>query len=321
MINTLNVILSNQSKTFCHYSETKQYEEKWISDRDLKLCFEFAKENNTAVNVFYPNSNIPNKLATILESENFSITKEYTGDSYVNINVIEISKLNNFTLNNSANMIFVILVTKKTLSFLSTSLIKLKGKFKKISITITDIEEWTKEDLIEYENELNKCLPILINIYQDVTENLPEINIITDIWFLTKENSCNAGISHYTVAPDGKLYICPAFYFSKMQSIGTLESINIINKQLLQYDHSPICKDCKSYHCNRCVYLNKKMTGEMNIPSYQQCIMAHLEMELSRQLLTELKIINPLFKQIREIPQNEYLDPLEKKINMKGIKK
>ena len=54
------------------------------------------------------------------------------------------------------------------------------------------------------------------------------------------------------------------------------------------------------------MWLNKETTLEVNTPSRQQCVCAHLERNASRDL------IEPLFIQdMVSIPEIEYLDPFE----------
>lgn len=124
-------------------------------------------------------------------------------------------------------------------------------------------------------------------------------------------NNCNAGHNTITVAPDGKFYLCPAFYYAQEQSIGDITNgLNIKNSQLYKLDYAPLCRQCDAFQCKRCIYLNKRLTREVNIPSKEQCVMAHLERNASRLLLGEIrKHINYLKE--TEIPQVSYLDPLD----------
>ena len=59
------------------------------------------------------------------------------------------------------------------------------------------------------------------------------------------------------------------------------------------------------------IYLNKITTHELNTPSRQQCMLSHMERNASRRLLRRLKpaIQNP--QEFTDIPEVDYLDPLE----------
>jgi CXXX repeat peptide maturase len=83
------------------------------------------------------------------------------------------------------------------------------------------------------------------------------------------------------------------------------------NPHLLQLRHAPICSRCDAYQCRRCVYLSQLMTGELNTPSRQQCVAAHLERNASRRLLRRLRPFLRNSDEMPEIPEIDYLDPLE----------
>ena len=101
-----------------------------------------------------------------------------------------------------------------------------------------------------------------------------------------------------TVAPNGMFYICPSFYYDERMGIdnlmhykhpssdryvGDLESgLGISNSALLDLQHAPLCRNCDAFHCNRCVWLNQKLTLDINTPSHQQCVMSHVERNAGR---------------------------------------
>lgn len=125
-------------------------------------------------------------------------------------------------------------------------------------------------------------------------------------------NNCNAGICNITLAPNGCFYICPAFYFNNPNdNIGDLQSGVIIkNKQLYQLEYAPICRICDAYQCKRCVWLNRKMTLEVNTPSHEQCIVSHIERNISKSLLDAINQNNILID--NKIEEIDYIDPFDK---------
>lgn len=142
---------------------------------------------------------------------------------------------------------------------------------------------------------------------------VPQCNILTDRIMLTKMNNCGAGETSITLAPDGKFYACPAFYLCDSdRSLGDLKSgLNIKNPQLYRLDHAPICRHCDAFQCHRCVWLNRKATLEINTPSHEQCVIAHLERNASRELQMELAKCTNIFSSYEEIKEINYLDPFE----------
>ena len=151
--------------------------------------------------------------------------------------------------------------------------------------------------------------------------------MITDRLQLTEMHNCEAGVGNITIAPNGKFYLCPAFYYDEQmgisnrmnyktkdasRSVGDLEQgIDIPNKQLLQLDHAPLCRICDAYHCNRCIWLNQKLTWDNNTPSHQQCVISHLERNASRDLQMKMQEIGYKFE--NEIKEINYLDPFDVK--------
>ena len=54
------------------------------------------------------------------------------------------------------------------------------------------------------------------------------------------------------------------------------------------------------------------MCREVNTPSHQQCVMAHIERIASKKLLDEFRKIDNSFMSEIDIPEVEYLDPFDK---------
>ena len=132
-------------------------------------------------------------------------------------------------------------------------------------------------------------------------------------------NNCNAGWENITLAPDGKFYVCPAFYQSDSQTtiedkalaIGDLQNgLDIKNPQLYKLSHAPLCRNCDAYQCKRCVWLNRKTTFEVNTPSHEQCVVAHLERNASRKLLQSIRKHGEFIPEV-DIKEINYLDPFD----------
>ena len=131
---------------------------------------------------------------------------------------------------------------------------------------------------------------------------------------LEKMNNCGAGDSNITLAPNGKFYVCPAFYYENEENcIGDLKhGLDIKNPQLYKLNFAPICRHCDAYQCKRCIWLNRKITLEVNTPSHEQCVVAHLERNTSRELLENIRK-HGMFMPDIEIKEIDYLDPFDKR--------
>jgi CXXX repeat peptide maturase len=196
---------------------------------------------------------------------------------------------------------------------------------KRLNICLIDIENFKDEQIEDYKRALATLNAVLLNLYKSAKQ--PQFNLITDRLQLTEMHNCEAGVGNITIAPNGKFYLCPAFYYDEQmgisnrmnhktkdasRSVGDLEQgIDIPNKQLLQLDHAPLCRICDAYHCNRCIWLNQKLTWDNNTPSHQQCVISHLERNASRDLQIKMQEIGYRFE--NEIKEINYLDPFDVK--------
>ncbi|MEE1222143.1 MAG: CXXX repeat peptide maturase, partial [Bacteroidaceae bacterium] len=77
--------------------------------------------------------------------------------------------------------------------------------------------------------------------------------------------------------------------------------------------HAPICRHCDAYQCRRCVWLNRKTTYEVNTPGHEQCVVAHLERNASRELLNRIRRHGTFLPANEEIKEIDYLDPFNVK--------
>ena len=164
-----------------------------------------------------------------------------------------------------------------------------------------------------YESLLSNLAERVEQIY--VSGKMPQLNLLTDRMMLEKMNNCGAGDTSVTLAPDGKFYVCPAFYLSADgYTIGDLANgLEIKNSQLYRLDHAPLCRRCDAWQCKRCIWLNRKTTLEVNTPSHEQCVVAHLERNASRKLLMDIHKHGKFMPGNEEIKKIDYLDPFDVK--------
>ena len=208
----------------------------------------------------------------------------------------------------------ILLVNKSNISNICFFIRKLCANTGRINLILEETEKWEESDLDLYKSQLDELADIISNAH--LQGKAFELNILNDIMGTKNHLGCDAGVDSFTLAPNGRLYNCPAFYFNDPDdSIGSLEKgFSIKNARLYELKNQPICKECDAYHCIRCKFLNKKITGQINVPSKIQCIISHLERNKARELQQILKKETSLafFNNIKE---TEYLDPLEKIAN------
>ncbi len=146
-------------------------------------------------------------------------------------------------------------------------------------------------DATEYEKQLMKIKSLLVETYRK-TGKLKEINLMTDIYFLHDHNHCKAGDRSLAYGPNGKIYVCGAFYDTdKARHIGdVVEGITGLKKpELYKAANSGLCSLCDALQCINCVHLNLKKTNEVNVSPSYQCRKSFIEREVSRLLQLEVE--------------------------------
>lgn len=322
MLQYLIVLLDRTSTSYCHYQNVCS-ERHLISLDDLKAGIFFAMKENLMLQFVYPDYEIPEEYKKVIDTIDHSdIVSNRCSDNELreNAEVIVFDCLEDLKKYSYAeNSVIVVRTSKNELFGNYSTLEKVLSFVTRVNIVITDIDKFKDSDFETYKNVL--CI---ISGYVDVLYKkgrFPQINLLTDRILLDKMNNCNAGFENITLAPDGRFYVCPAFYLEDDKadfglglakfSIGSLkDGLDIKNSYLYKLESAPICRKCDAYHCKRCVWINRKMTYEVNTPSYEQCVIAHIERNASRDLLDKIQKNGNLYKEII-ISKINYLDPFD----------
>lgn len=315
MLKYLIVQLDDSSVSFCHY-ENDRTKSKLIPLDTLKDAIFWSMKENLTLQFLYPDFEIPEEykeeIAKTFHADIVSSTCEdddlrsnadvVVFDSFASINYYPFSK----------EQAYVFRTTLAELFDSSRILNSILSKVDRINIVLTDVLSFNKENEHKYAETLDSLSDKIVNEYRE--GHSIQVNLLTDRILLDGMNNCNAGEESITLCPDGNYYICPAFYSEKDERfcIGSVESnIDIKNPQLYKLDHAPICKICDAYHCRRCVWLNSTSTHEVNTPSREQCVVAHIERNASRRLLAKIREVGQFMPE-KNIEELNYLDPLEK---------
>lgn len=312
----LIVLLDNSATSFCYYDNPSYSKgnSNLISLELLKRIIKYANKKSMYINYLYPKQKLPEAYDKLIEK-----------DEHINILPIELRNKNNkaiYVINPdkikqiksipiNANLNLILRLPRQKIKDLSEIFELLIEKCQRLNLILLDIESFKQEELDIYAQQLVNIQKIVTGIYQ--SGRTVEINFVSDCILLTQMNNCDAGTKHLTFAPNGKFYLCPAFYHQNSEnSVGDLANgIEIINEQLLHLDHAPICRNCDAFHCKRCVFLNKLITNEFNTPSHEQCVISHLERNTSKYVLDNSKPLVKEFEKHENIPDLDYLDPFE----------
>lgn len=309
MLQYLIILLDDTSVAFCH-ADNPLKERNLMPIDMLRKAILFGMKENLMIQFVYPDYELPAEYDDVIESiDHTKIGKDVKIYNSVPAAVEGKNVVLRLSLSEVVEKQYDIAV--------------LLSQVERMNICLTDIESYNDGMQEAYAKALDTLNDMLVNLYK--SQKAPQLNVLTDRLQLKEMHNCEAGVGNITVAPNGKFYICPAFYYDEKlgiddqmnhvkktsnYAVGDLErGLNIPNKQLLQLDHAPLCRECDAYHCNRCVWLNQKLTWDINTPSRQQCIVSHLERNASRKLQVELKKFFQL--EGEEIKEITYLDPFD----------
>lgn len=318
MLKYLVIQLDDTSVSFCHYPNNKQ-ERKLIAIDILKAGILFAMKENLYVQFVYPDYELPTEYNELIESIDHCKIIPSCCIGKADVVVFDTWKdLVGYQFDNQS--VYVLRISKNELHEQINLISSIIDKVKRFNIIFTDLESLSSTEQINYQETLSLLSDQVKELYEDGMQ--VQLNLLTDRMMLTEMNNCNAGYENITLAPNGYFYACPAFYLDNTNyGLGDVDStlgnvttgIHISNAQLYKREFAPICNKCDAFHCKRCIWLNRKMTYELNTPSREQCITAHLERNESENLLKKLREHDKSLFQEVTFNEIDYLDPFDKK--------
>lgn len=276
---TIVVLLSESSVSYCMHH--------WKKDRRALMSFDLlrkiivkAKGEGLDLQFVYPEEELPFHYQQLIDTvEHMSIVpvaSAVLGDAIVIDGWKDIEK---------ATVTEAYYVFRTSLGDFYKRVTELKpllGLASQLSIVFIDEVVFSKDDVIPYEAALNKLKDLVLKEFADGHQI--KLNLLTYRLFLDEMSNCDAGWKSITLAPNGKYYVCPAFYYDdENNSCGNLdEGLDLKNPLLYKLNHAPLCRSCNAFHCQRCTFLNKKKTGECNIPSFEQCEKSYIELKVTK---------------------------------------
>lgn len=259
----VNFITSDNITPHCGYQATEKGYDEMPGDV-LEKGIRFCKENNL-VPMFLGkcNHNLCEDKDHFFEL--LSANEQHPQNNFISIfdNCIDSA--------GEGSDVTILLVDKEHIGDIFSFCAGLSKYKVRTNLFIQDLQNWGEDDIAEYDAQI-VLLRELIEGCINEGRNY-HINILSDFVYLQKPRDCGAGTTSVALAPNGKFYICPAFYFeSEDNYIGNLtEGIKSIDKKFRLRSLSPICSYCDISNCSRCLYLNKKLTNELHIPPKVLC--------------------------------------------------
>lgn len=324
----LVILLDDTSTSYCQYHNTR-VTPRLIPLDYLQRGILWAMKENLMIQCVLPSYQLPPDYINAINSIDHHLIVPSNCEDPNAIEAADIIVFNQWedihNLKLDSEKSYILRISKDELFKESNLITDILPSLFRLNITITDVERFTDEDCKKYKSVLDELINTIEQEY--VNDHSVQLNILTDRMMLTTMNNCGAGDTCITLAPDGKFYPCPAFYYAqpcdgneaslgdlctKGYDIGSLDSgLQIHNQRLYKLDSAPLCRKCDAYQCKRCVWLSRKMTFELNTPSHQQCIVSHLERNASRKLLQRIRAHGCFLPDHSDIPEIDYLDPFE----------
>ena len=306
MLTYLILLLDDTSASYCHYVPSK-VTKRLISIEDLKAGIVWAMKENLNIQFVYPEYELPAEYLEAIDSIDHSDIKPVANDDGADVVV-----LNGWDDDVPEGATCIIHSSREELTGHLSTVYSWLSRCARLNIVLTDVETFSDSEADAYSETLNSLADMIVeHSVSNRVKPLPQLNLLTDRLMLTEMNNCGAGDSNVTLAPNGKFYLCPAFYYDdEKQSVGDLKSgLDIKNSQLLRPDHAPICRQCDAYQCRRCIWMNQRLTMDANTPSHQQCVVAHLERNASRELQMKLDKAGIRLTDSHPIEEMTELDP------------
>lgn len=312
MLKYLIVQLDDTATSFCHYPNGRT-ERRLIPVETLKNALVWSMKENLNVQFVYPNEELPSEYKAVIDTvDHVDIVSSRCCDAVLkeSADVVVFDSTSDFGGYQFKKGTAYVLRTDIDSFLTDTKCIKsVLPLVDRLNVVFTDPEKFTDKMVADYSTSLDEIATVITAEYQN--NHHVQLNLLTDRILLDKMNNCNAGDESITLAPDGQFYVCPAFYLDGEKSVGNPKTgVAIPNSQLYRLDHAPICRTCDTWQCRRCAWLNRRLTLEVNTPSRQQCVMAHVERNASRKLLAEIRKIGE-FMPGNDIPEIDYLDPFD----------
>ncbi len=155
----------------------------------------------------------------------------------------------------------ILLISKKNLVNMKALFQKAAKYYHFINIVKVNEGSWGDKEIMLYMDEL-----------AGIKEIAEKEKVFCNLLIESKKyQECNAGVESFTVAPNGKVYICPAFYFKNREDAICDIGEEILPLEVCRREASPICSQCSNEKCRRCVYENILTTGDICTPSANYC--------------------------------------------------
>lgn len=310
----LYILTEDKSVHFCIDNIQEIKGEHRLTKNNLKKALLYARNEFLTPVLVYGENDIDTEMKDMIDEFEWKAIKPVSFKGNFEIADIVVTTINNIAIGNLPAVNCVVLKCNiNELHLLEQAIAQILEKAWKISLIIEGMQDNNSGIYDQYGQVLDNISQLLLTYYRKALWK--QVDVITDTLLLTKDNHCNAGISSYTFAPDGEIYVCPNFYYDRLN--GIIPDL-LPSKEYLDKSKASGCKICDVYHCRRCIYENYQHTNEYPVPPIEVCKLRHIEREAGRKLqkqLVEEGIISPFERHV--LKEIDYNDPYQVIMNEK----
>ncbi|MDE6271565.1 MAG: CXXX repeat peptide maturase [Muribaculaceae bacterium] len=313
MLKYLIVQLDDSAPSFCHYT-LKDKDQRLIPLDLLEKALIWAMKENLNVQFIYPESELPTEYKKIIDFVDHADIASVCCEDNSLVRKAEVLLLSSLSIPEKLELrkgcAYVWRTTISDFLINYKVMIEILPHIDRINVVFTDVINFKDSMKAAYSAALDRLAQAIVSEYKH--QHQVQLNLLTDRMLLNEMNNCNAGDESITLCPDGKFYVCPAFYSDEENAVGDLNSGPfIMNEELLKLSYAPICRICDAWQCRRCVWMNRELTHEVNTPGHEQCLMAHIERNASARLARRLRNECDI-KLGKDFTETECLDPFER---------
>lgn len=289
----LFVMLADNSVPICNY-EGCENENIVLGEDKLAEIAEYCISNFVTPVIMHSNNTKHSQIANNIfdKLDYINIYRHNNITSYFQRDIIfhDISSIKDQKTNGSS---CILKITTSEFNMLSEAVKCALKYFERVNIQwIYSLEEI---DFEMYYRQLEKVVDELIEYYK--LGHFKQVNVITDDILNKNRTNCNFGYNNFVMAPNEKIYDCPAMYYKgEKQNADCLSELQFANSKIYNITSNPICKQCDLKHCKWCFHFSKEITGEYSSPSSVQCKISQIER----------KSTNDFYEKLRENGLDEY---------------
>lgn len=260
MLKYLTILLDDTSTSYCYYENLKK-NFKLIGLADLKAGIMFAIKENLIIQIVQPNYELPQEYKEVIHSvEHTSIISSLCEDGtlHTDADIVVFDDWIGLDLYSFREDVTCLIRTSKhdffeRYLFLQRPL----SMAARVNVILTDIKTFNDEDTQKYEKILATLSEKNKKLY--LKGKSPQLNLLTN----RIKNNCDKNMLNITLAPNGKLYVCPAFYLvddvETKLSIGDLKyGLDLEKSQRYKLCSTPPCINCNICQNINCAWLNNK---------------------------------------------------------------